>query len=131
MGAHPYYEALAAGAASELAVARPAQGSTLEQLELRMDTEGSGCRTQDEWANYFLDKYPTVESLEAEVDKWERILGDNSLLLRNQAKEENRLRMAKHALALRRSSSSWLMTVSRTPPSLSCLLISCTCPSSV
>lgn len=121
MTAHPFYEALTAGAASELAAARPAQGGTLDQLELRMDAENSGRRTQEEWADYFWEKFPTVEALEAEVQTRERILGNSSLLLRDRASDENRLRMAKLALERKRS-SSWLQTVSRSPPSLSWLL---------
>ena len=122
MTANPFYGALAAGAASELAAARPAQGSTLDQLELRMDAESSGCRTQEEWTEHYKQKCPTLEALEAEVQTLERILGNSSLLLRDRASDENRLRMARHALAVRRRSSSWLQTVSRTPHSLSWLL---------
>ena len=122
MTAHPVYDALAAGAARELAAARPAQGSTLDQLELRMDAESSGCRTPEEWTEYYEKKCPTPELLEAEVQSLERVLGHSSLFLRDRASDENRLRQAKRALALRRRSSSWLQTVSRTPPSLRWLL---------
>ena len=126
MAAHPCYEALTAGAARELAVARPAQAGILEQLELMMDAEGSGCRTPDEWAVYFRSKCPTLESLEAEVEKWERILGDGSLVLKNRSKEEDRLRMAKQELAARRS-NSWLLTVSLHRPLSVVCLKSCAC----